>query len=77
METVAIPFPADADSKYGPSWTLREIYQRDLITTGEINAFPQKFHVDKFEVTKDAWNKVAEWGRANGYSDLMDVSVVP
>ena len=40
METVAIPFPAVAGPKYGPSWTLREIYQRDLITTGEVNAFP-------------------------------------
>jgi formylglycine-generating enzyme required for sulfatase activity len=77
METVAIPFPAVAGPKYGPSWALREIYQQELIVPGKINAYPQQFHVDKFEVTKGAWNTVAQWGRANGYSDLMDVSNVP
>ena len=77
METVAIPFPAVAGPKYGPSWALREIYQQELIAPGKINAYPQQFHVDKFEVTKGAWNAVAQWGRANGYSDLMDVSEFP
>ena len=33
METVAIPFPAVAGPKYGPSWALREGYQRELIAS--------------------------------------------
>jgi len=75
--TVAIPFPAVSGPKYGPSWALREIYQQELITTGKITTFPQRFHVDQYEVTKGKWNAVAQWGRANGYSDLIDVSESP
>ena len=76
METVAIPFPAVAGPKYGPSWGLREGYQ-NLVSVGNIPSFPQRFHVDKYEVTKGGWNHVAQWGRENGYSDLLDVSEIP
>ena len=43
METVAIPFPAVAGPKYGPSWALSEIYQQELISVGKIPHFPNDF----------------------------------
>ncbi len=77
IETVTIPFPSIGGPKYGPSWTLREIYQQELMVPDKINSLPQQFHVDEHEVTKGKWNAVAQWGRNNGYADLMNVSEVP
>ena len=74
IETVAIPFPAAAGIAWGPTAGLIYDYQT-AIDAGDINDFPVRFHVDKYEVTLARWNEVVLWGRDNGYSDLNELPV--
>ena len=61
--TVVVPAPQSNGPTWGPSWAMIE---------GPY-AFSQAItmYADKFEVTYGLWEKVRQWGRDNGYADLV------